>query len=97
MSNQLRLRKINNWSGANCQTCSYRALIRIFLLIALLPGLQGCADEYMLAEDNLPPDSPYEKAWLDEHSGNDENLGPNSPGYIGPDGEFSIYPDSDPH
>ena len=57
--------------------------------------LTACAGGYYTEEGYLA-DSPYEKAYLDEHSGNDENLGPNSPGYIGPDGEFSMYPDSDP-
>lgn len=64
-------------------------------------ALKGCGWGYYAEEDYLADtpyeDSPYEKAYLDEHSGNDENLGPNSPGYIGPDGEFSMYPDSDPH
>lgn len=70
-------------------------------LIMLVFVLKGCAGGYYAEEDYLADtpydDSPYEKAYLDEHSGNDENLGPNSPGYIGPDGEFSMYPDSDPH
>lgn len=68
---------------------------------ALLFVLMGCAGGYYAEEDYLTDtpyeDSPYEKAYLDEHSGNDENLGPNAPGFIGPDGEFSMYPDSDPH
>ena len=71
-------------------------LPRKLLLTVLFLGLAGCAEGYYAEDPNLPGDSPYEKAYLDEHSGNDENLGPNSPGYIGPDGEFSMYPDSDP-
>lgn len=75
-------------------------LQKLFFTV-LLSVLTGCAGGYYAEEDYFADtpyqDSPYEKAYLDEHSGNDEDLGPNSPGYIGPDGEFSMYPDSDPH
>ena len=72
----------------------YRLIIGLPVAVLLL-GLAGCAGEYV-EEGYQNPDSPAAKAWRDEHTGDDENLGPNSPGYVGPDGEFSMYPDSDP-
>ncbi len=58
-------------------------------------ALSGCSGD-LIAEEEAYPDASYNKAWVDENTGNDENLGPNSPGYLGPDGEYSLYPDSDP-
>ena len=60
-------------------------------------GLFGCTGGEIIEEGYYNPDSPAAEAWRDEHTGNDENLGPNAPGYLGPDGEFSVYPDIDPH
>ena len=59
-------------------------------------GLVGCTGE-MIEEGYYDPDSRAAEAWRDEHTGNGENPGPNSPGYTGPDGEYSLYPDNDPH
>ena len=61
-------------------------------------GLFGCTGGGGIIEEGYyNPDSPAAEAWRDEHTGDDENLGPNAPGYLGPDGEFSMYPDIDPH
>ena len=67
----------------------------LFVVCVLLVGVTGCAAEYVGNGEDLP-NTPYEKAWVDEHTGNDENLGPNSPGYLGPDGEYNMYPMTDP-
>ena len=67
-----------------------------FSMIIILLGLVGCAGE-MIEEGYYDPDSRAAEAWRDEHTGGGENLGPNSPGYTGPDGEYSLYPDNDPH
>ena len=72
-----------------------RLSLAVFLAITLL-GLVGCASE-MIEEGYYNPDSRAAEAWRDEHTGNGENPGPNSPGYTGPDGQFSLYPDDDPH
>ena len=61
-----------------------------------LVGLFGCTGE-IIEEGYYNPDTPTAKAWRDEHTGDDENLGPNAPGYLGPDEEFSMSPDDDPH
>ncbi len=71
-------------------------IIRLSPLIFLL-GLAGCAGGEYIEEGYYDPYSPAAEAWRDEHTGNNENLGPNAPGYLGPDGEFSMYPDIDPH
>ena len=73
----------------------YQFSIRLSVA-ALLLGLAACAGGETVEEGYYNPDSPAARAWEDEHTGDDENLGPNSPGYTGPDGEFSMYPDSDP-
>ncbi len=62
----------------------------------LIFGLVGCAGETIEEEGFYNPDSPAARAWEDEHTGDDENLGPNSPGYTGPNGEYSVFPDYDP-
>ena len=64
--------------------------------VFFLFGLFGCAGE-IIEEGYYNSDSPAAEAWRDEHTGDNENLGPNAPGYLGSDGEFSIYPDIDPH
>ena len=69
--------------------------IKLSITVFLI-GLFGCAGE-IIEEGYYNPDSPAAEAWRDEHTGDDENLGPNAPGYLGPDGEFSVYPDIDPH
>jgi hypothetical protein len=51
----------------------------------------------MIEEGYYDSDSRAAEAWRDEHTGNGENPGPNSPGYTGPDGQYSLYPDNDPH
>ena len=68
----------------------------IVFLAVILPGLAGCAGE-MIEEGYYNPDSRAAEAWRDEHTGDGENPGPNSPGYTGPDGQYSLYPDNDPH
>ncbi|WP_428356967.1 hypothetical protein [Methyloprofundus sp.] len=72
-----------------------RQMLNAVLICSLL-GLTGCAGE-MIEEGYYDPDSRAAEAWRDEHTGNGENLGPNSPGYTGPDGQYSLYPDDDPH
>ena len=69
--------------------------LTVFLAVTLT-GLVGCAGE-MIEEGYYNPDSRAAEAWRDEHTGNGENPGPNSPGYTGPDGQYSLYPDDDPH
>ncbi|MBT4146687.1 MAG: hypothetical protein HOE45_07415 [Gammaproteobacteria bacterium] len=49
----------------------------------------------MIEEGYYDPDSRAAEAWRDEHTGNGENPGPNSPGYTGPGGEYSLYPNND--
>lgn len=66
-------------------------------LIASLSALTGCAGGEVIEEGYYNPDSRAARAWRDEHTGNGDNPGPNSPGYTGPGGEYSLYPDSDPH
>ena len=66
-----------------------------FSVAVLLLGLAGCAGE-VIEKGYYNSDSPAAEAWRDENTGNDENLGPNSPGYLGPGGEYSPYPDADP-
>lgn len=73
-----------------------RFTIKLSTCVFLL-GLFGCTGGEIIEEDYYNPDSPAAEAWRDEHTGNNENLGPNAPGYLGSDGEFSIYPDIDPH
>ncbi len=68
-----------------------------FLILACFLSILGCSSGYEVERGFYDPDSPAGKAWLDEHTGNNENLGPNSPGYIGPEGEYSIYPENDEH
>jgi len=72
-----------------------RFILKIFVVVCML-GLAGCAGE-IIEEGYYDPDSPEAAAWRDEQHGDDANLGPNAPGYLGPDGEYSLYPDSDPH
>lgn len=70
---------------------STRLSVAVFLL-----GLAGCTGT-IIEEGYYDSDSPAAEAWRDKNTGNDENMGPNSPGYLGSDGEFSMYPDDDPH
>lgn len=70
-------------------------VLSVFLAASVF-GLTGCVGE-MIEEGYYDPDSRAAEAWRDEHTGNGENPGPNSPGYTGPDGQYSLYPDNDPH
>lgn len=70
---------------------------RLAAAMLLLISVSGCNCGLVVDEEAYSyPNSPYEEAWIDEHTDNDANLGPNSPGYLGPDGEYSVFPDSDP-
>ena len=67
----------------------------LFVASLLLVGMTGCATGYVGDGEDLP-NTPYQEAWVDEHTGDGENLGPNSPGYLGPDGEYQTVPMIDP-
>ena len=41
---------------------------------------------------DTPPDITYDKTFIDDRSRDELNLDPNSPGFIGPDGSYGIYP-----
>lgn len=66
-------------------------------VVAVLLALVGCAGGEVIEEGYYNPDSRAARAWRDEHTGDGSNPGPNDPGYTGPDGEYSLYPDNDPH
>ncbi|GEM_PF-2156200 len=53
-------------------------------------------DERALEETADLPDTRYERAYIDQNTDDGVNLGPNSPGYIGPDGQYNMYPEIDP-
>ena len=57
----------------------------------ILLGLVACAGE-IVEEGYYHPDSRAAEAWQDEHAGDDENPGPNAPGYSDPDAEDSLSP-----
>lgn len=74
-----------------------KSILKFFVIAIIGVGLTGCAGEEVIESGYYDPDSRAARAWRDENTGEGENPGPNSPGYVGPDGEYSLYQDNDPH
>lgn len=66
--------------------------VRNTIKISVVILSAGCAGD-VIEEAYYDSDSPAARAWRDKSG----NPGPNAPGYVGPDGEFSLYQDNDPH
>jgi hypothetical protein len=88
---------MRNMFSINRQHCGNKQVQTksLLLVCTLTIVMAGCATEYVGDGEDLP-NTPYEEAWVDEHTGDDENLGPNSPGYLGVDGEYQTVPMIDP-
>ena len=69
--------------------------IRLSMLVSFL-SLAACAGGEVVEEGFLTPGSRSDEIWREERTGEDENLGPNAPGYLGPGGEYQIYQNNDP-
>jgi len=70
--------------------------IRLSMAASIL-GLAGCAGGEVIEEGYLVPGSRGQEVYREESTGDYKDLGPNAPGYLGPGGEYQMYPDNDPH
>ena len=61
-----------------------------------LHWLAGCAGGEVVEEGYLAPGSRGDEVYREERTGDYKDLGPNAPGYLGPGGEYQVYPDNDP-
>ena len=73
-----------------------RFTIRLSMAASIL-GLAACAGGEVIEEGYLVPGSRGDEVLREESTGDYKNLGPNAPGYLGPGGEYQVYPDNDPH
>ena len=73
-----------------------RLTIRFLMLVSFL-CLTACAETVVIEEGSFVSDSRQEEIWREERTGDHKNLGPNAPGYLGPGGEYQVYPDADIH
>ena len=72
-----------------------RFTMRLFMAASIL-GLVGCAGGEVIEEGYLVPGSRGDEVLREERTGDYKDLGPNAPGYLGPGGEYQVYPDNDP-
>ena len=72
-----------------------RFTIKLSVFVFLL-GLAGCAGGEVVEEGYLVPGSRADEIYREERTGDYKDLGPNAPGYLGPGGEYQVYPDNDP-
>ena len=74
-----------------------RFTIRLSMATSLI-CLAGCAggEVDVVEEGYLVPGSRADEVYREESTGDYKDLGPNAPGYLGPGGEYQVYPDNDP-
>ena len=70
-------------------------IIRFLAAVCLL-GLVGCSGSEVFVEEYATPGSREAEVMREERTGDYENMGPNAPGYLGPGGEYQVYPEMDP-
>ena len=69
--------------------------IKLLITVSFL-SLTGCAGGSFTEEAWLTPGSRSDEIYREQTTGDDKNLGPNAPGYLGTGGEYQIYQDNDP-